>query len=235
MTTFEDLRTNKNIFGDFQSVRDSDSFKEMRLELYELCYEMNELRIMMERRLMKFKQFSFDSIGGTQEGWKLQEKAQENYKLLKNITSPIIIASDNIATFTGTISSILPNNNNNNEIEDFTYEEEDTEEDFIDEDYLTSEDYEFAETIINSTSSGTYLHLSCCASINNLLLPAPVLSSVDNSVGLPCYFTAIAQSISSLKQFSHFNELLILQNYNINNYIYIFNRYRIFIWDPGII
>ena len=139
------------------------------------------------------------------------------------------------ATFTGPSSSISPNNNNN-EIEDFTYEEEDIEEDFIDEDYLTSEDYAFAESINNTASIETFLPSCLYNSCDTSTLSSPSITSHDELDKEYHNLPQFTQPIFSLSIFSKLVISLLSYKYNINTQlsVNIFNQYRIFIWDPGI-
>ena len=174
-------------------------------------------------------------------------------------TNSIAISIPNInATTTGPTSTILPTNLpnnseyssndtdtdtdstvNNDEYEDdsenfidsdyFIYEEEDVDEYSMEDDFLNVEDYQFADSINNTSFTRIYLPSVFGTSYDSSVPSTPILATVHDSK-----FTKL---IFSSEIFSGLTVSLLLNifNFNISVNVYNFNRYKILIWDPGIL
>jgi len=153
-----------------------------------------------------------------------------------------------IATFTGTTAStILPSNpstkldsisknnsnDNNNNSQSFIYEEESCN---FDETFLSTEDYDFIDTIQSPTFSGISLPSLFYDSSKYSSLPIPTLSDVYNSASVSSGLTISAQKSVSCQPISGAAELHLLAKDNSNSRLlfYIINMYVIFVLDPGI-
>jgi len=157
------------------------------------------------------------------------------------------------ATFTGTTAStILPSNpstklysisnnnnnsnnnnhDNNNESQPVIYEEESCN---FDETFLSTEDYDFIDTIQSPTFSGISLPSLFYDSSKYSSLPIPTLSDVYNSVTVSSGLTINNQESLSRQPILGVNEVLLVNKYNFDRRlsVYINYQYRIFFWDPG--
>mgnify|MGYP007089702409 CR=1 FL=1 len=157
----------------------------------------------------------------------------------------------NIATFTGPFSTILPtttnNNTNNNltdnmdsmnyhhdELEYFTYEEEDLISNSDNEEFLTLEDYQFAASIYSDNCSGIYLYSALPHLFDHS--PVPILSGFAG-LDRPHDLLDFTQLISFPQLYSKSTILLLSYYCIITNSlpVYIFTHYKILTWDPGIL
>jgi hypothetical protein len=164
-------------------------------------------------------------------------------------TTSILISANSIsdlpknATSTGTISTILPTITFNapettsfmNEF--FIYEEE--EEEFTlmpnDENFLSSEDHEFVDSISSSTFSGIFLQSLFYDFSKYLMPPEPTLSNFDDSANAASDLTIVVQKSFSSQPFSDVLESLLFAEYDVISRILVFviDEYVIFVWDPG--
>ena len=149
------------------------------------------------------------------------------------------------ATFTGTISTILPLpssvantnltfnfNNNNDDTEFLTYEEEVYYSISYDDLLLSNEDQAFVDSIQNPTFSG--ICLSSPTDYSSLSFPT--ISGLDESAAVPEVLTIISQESTSCTSY-----LIVIASYLLVDYVFkieliicINYQYRIFFWDPGI-
>ena len=151
------------------------------------------------------------------------------------------------ATTTGTISTILPSNpstkldsisknnsnDNNNNSQSVIYEEESCN---FDETFLSTEDYDFIDTIQSPTFSGISLPSLFYDSSKYSTLPIPTSSDVYNSASVSSGLTITTQKSVSCQPISGAAELHLLAKDNTNSrlLIYVINLYIIFFWDTGI-
>ena len=211
----------------------------------------------LNNKFGKFEHTFEVAIGRVLQTPKDIEEATELSITSSTTTTFLILDTDsytylpNFATFTGPFSTILPtttnNNTNNNltdnmdsmnfhhdELEYFTYEEEDLISNSDNDEFLTPEDYQFAASICDDNCSGAYLHSALPHLFGHS--PVPILSGFAG-LDRPHDLLDFTQLISSPELYSKFTILLLSYYYIITNSlsVYIFTHYKILTWDPGIL
>ena len=155
----------------------------------------------------------------------------------------------NIATSTGTISSISPCINNytnynladnmdimnyyHDELESFTYEEEDFNSNCGNEEFPSVEDCQFADSIFTDSCHGIFIPSTLPCSFD--YSPRSILSGCDG-LDTPHGSLEFIQLVFSLQLYYKVTLLLLLYYYNITDRlsVYISHHRQILIWDPGI-
>ena len=142
------------------------------------------------------------------------------------------------ATITGPSSTIFPTNqstenNNNNNLECFNCEVEELSPNSFDNDFVNAENDQFADPVGDSICSGICSTSVLLHSCELTILQVPTSSSVYNLASVnDSKFTQLTYSSKIFAKFS--NPFLLHYNHDNILFIYFINRYRIFIWDPGI-
>jgi len=145
-------------------------------------------------------------------------------------------ATDTTSTISPTITCKTPDTTSS-VTELFIYEEE---EEFTltpkDENFLSTEDHEFVDSIRSSTFSGIFLPSLYYDISKYSMSPEPTLSNVEDSASASSDITIIVQKSFTCQPFSNVIEFHLVAEYIFNSRlsIDIINRYIIFIWDPGI-
>ena len=122
-------------------------------------------------------------------------------------------------------------------IESFVYEKGEFSSSSSDVEFLTSEDYDFVNSISDPTYSEICIPSDMPNSANYSTLPVPSFPSSSNDLFSVSYdLLAITQIFGSHTQF--FN-LIVCSLFNKNDLYnrftaFNFNCHRIFVWDPGI-
>jgi hypothetical protein len=155
------------------------------------------------------------------------------------------------ATNTGSTSTIQPsisssaqdistdsNNNDVNSDNDDTlrsvvYVEECDTLNFIEENYLNTEDYDFIDSIRSSNFSGILLPPVVCDFIE---FPMPTSANPDDIMSVSCAITTFSQKSSYISLYVDATNTFVMENinFNIRFFVYIFNHCIILVWDPGI-
>jgi len=156
-------------------------------------------------------------------------------------------------TFTGSTTTVLPfnlfpehdktslnnnddsNNNNNNNSQSIIYEGESCTLN-SDENYLSTQDYDFVDSIQSPTFSGIFLPSLCYDSSKYSIFLMPSSYDEYNSVTASSDLTIIVHKSLSCQPISGATEslLVIKDKFNSRLSVYAFNLYVIFKWDPGI-
>ena len=129
------------------------------------------------------------------------------------------------------------NDNNNNNNQYVVYEEE---EEFTsipnDENFLSTEDYDFIASIRESSFSGITLPSLFFDPLKYSISPEHTFSNVDDSASASIDLTTTTLSSFACQPISGIAELLLGAEYDVNSrlLVYIINLYVIFVWDPGI-
>ena len=232
-----DSGVSKSSFTEFHLIR--ESFRTLSLDMNELgnrmSLEMNDFKA----RLANIQEQAFDDAMDKIQGMlQLPEPSQKNSKRPENTSH------NKSATATGTISTISPTIPFNapettsfmNEI--FIYEEQEEEEFTLtpnDENFLSTEDHKFVDSISSSTFSGIFLPSLFYDFSKYLKSPEPTLSNVDDSDSASSDLTIVVQKSFSCQPFSDVLESLLVAEYDVISRILVFviDEYVIFVWDPG--
>jgi len=168
--------TSEQLRPDFDSLRIAAT-----KGFYKVRKEMKKMRKDIDKRMDRFEEAMANIQRNFEE--RLATMQCDDFSTFDISTTLYAASSDNIndilpitATYTGTTSTITPsipsrdnemtstiiynynNNSSNNISQDIVYEEESLTLNSIDETFLTTEDYEFVESIRSSTFSGLFYH-----------------------------------------------------------------------------
>ena len=210
-------------------------------------------------RATERKQRNFSQSGKSSKRPEKRLDVLDNCSSTENNSSSVTSTIDttnilDTATYTGTTSTITPaipstdnetistiiinydNNSSNNNSQAIVYEEESLAPNSIDETFLTTEDYEFVESIRSPTFSGVCLPLFFYDPSNYTTTPVTTLANQDDLVIPSQALVENSQKVSFIKLYFDATNSHILNEENSNSRLlfYIINMYVIFVWDPGI-
>ena len=125
------------------------------------------------------------------------------------------------------------NSDNDDTLRSVVYVEECDTLNFIEENYLNTEDYDFIDSIRSSNFSGILLPPVVCDFIE---FPMLISANPDDIMSVSCAITTFSQKSSYISLYLDATNTFVMENinFNIRFFVYIFNQCIILVWDPGI-